>query len=482
MSRNRLVIFFLLLACLFAQGAESERTFRSNTGQEIRATFLGLADETVTLLRADGKSFDVPMDKLSEEDQNYVREMDQRFIIEAKALNEAAGREIVTGEEFTKIKALSLAKALGLPAESNSVHGRSWRLYAAYAKDYKLFGAMPYSVALYSDSDRNLDNISIVYANKGDFGSTAGFAEEHFNNGDEPVPEASLQEAMDQDEKTITDALSSVLGEPVVQKYGEGDARRSVSRWDWNGYAFLLSKEDLEYVSLFIVSKEMADNGGKSTKISDAELKQSLLEGMEREENGDVLIYEIPMVDQGPKGYCVPATIERALRTMGMSADMYLLAMIGESKSNGGTSTELLLENLKSDVSRKGRRTKIEEHDSVKIRDIKHYIDQGIPILWQLCSTDKYNDIANLNTVNRTIVDDPVKKEATQAKLDKKISDISELPKPDDDYHLCMIIGYNELTREIAVSDSWGREYERRWVPVEVADWASLGQFFMILP
>ena len=45
-----------------------------------------------------------------------------------------------------------------------------------------------------------------------------------------------------------------------------------------------------------------------------------------------------------------------------------------------------------------------------------------------------------------------------------------------------MIIGYNEATQEIAVSDSWGARFERRWVPVSVADWASQGGVFMILP
>jgi hypothetical protein len=45
-----------------------------------------------------------------------------------------------------------------------------------------------------------------------------------------------------------------------------------------------------------------------------------------------------------------------------------------------------------------------------------------------------------------------------------------------------MIIGYNETTQEIAVSDSWGARFERRWVPVAVADWVSTGNIFMILP
>jgi hypothetical protein len=45
-----------------------------------------------------------------------------------------------------------------------------------------------------------------------------------------------------------------------------------------------------------------------------------------------------------------------------------------------------------------------------------------------------------------------------------------------------MIIGYNEKTNELAVSDSWGARFELRWVPVPVAAWASNGGFFMILP
>jgi hypothetical protein len=45
-----------------------------------------------------------------------------------------------------------------------------------------------------------------------------------------------------------------------------------------------------------------------------------------------------------------------------------------------------------------------------------------------------------------------------------------------------MIIGYNEATNEFVVSDSWGSSYERRWVPVKVANWASQGSIFMILP
>ena len=33
-----------------------------------------------------------------------------------------------------------------------------------------------------------------------------------------------------------------------------------------------------------------------------------------------------------------------------------------------------------------------------------------------------------------------------------------------------MIIGYNEETNEIAVSDSWGKNYSIRWIHVDEAE------------
>ena len=45
-----------------------------------------------------------------------------------------------------------------------------------------------------------------------------------------------------------------------------------------------------------------------------------------------------------------------------------------------------------------------------------------------------------------------------------------------------MIVGYNEAANELAVSDSWGVSYRCRWMPAAVANWASSGGLFMILP
>lgn len=463
------------LACTLTLAAEL-RSFKSSTGQEIQATFEDLQGNTVTLRRADGKVFELPLNRLSTEDQDFVKNAAAGSSNEAEKINQAAGLPFSAGKPFSQLRADTVATALKLKPESTSKHGKSWRLYASFVEGYTLFGAVPYSVALYSDEEGKIENISVVYSNKGDYGSTAGFARDHFKSTGTPEP-SSLQEAMSLDEKTVASALTSVLGEPTEQRYGESATRRTIKRWDWKGHAFLLSNEEGEYVSLSIVSTEMADNDGKSERIGDAELKQRLIENLVRSDNGDVFISEIPMVDQGPKGYCVPATFERAMRTMGIDADMYLLAMVGQSNAGGGTVVELLLENVKSTVYRKGRRTKEEEIKTLKLRDVKRYIDAGSPLMWSMFSVDEYNDLADENTAGRD-KGDPTFRDNITAKATK----LAQSEKPEDNRHICMIIGYNETTQEIAVSDSWGKRFEKRWIPLTAADWASSGKLFMILP
>jgi hypothetical protein len=40
---------------------------------------------------------------------------------------------------------------------------------------------------------------------------------------------------------------------------------------------------------------------------------------------------------------------------------------------------------------------------------------------------------------------------------------------------MCLIIGYNKATGEIAISDSWGPRFAERWITVEEATAVSQG-------
>jgi len=453
--------------------------FKAAGGATVRARYEGMAGGKVQLRRDDGKLLQVAPDMLAPEDRAYVETLSRKTDEEMAKLNGAAGHALFAVVPFESRKAEDIASALGLPKESDSKYSKSWRLYAAFKREkYELFGAMPYSVALYAGEDGNAGNLSVVYANKGDFGSTAGFGVDHFKGEGGAAP-ATLEAAMQRDADAVAGKLTAALGEPKQQRFGENKSRRTIRRWDWNGQSILLSCQDGEYVSLAVVDQAFADAGGKTERVKGTDLRQRLVSSVAREPNGDVFIRDIPMVNQGPKGYCVPATFERAMRTMGIEADMYLLAMVGGTSAGGGTSVEQLLQNVRSQVYAKGRRTKDEPVKTLRIRDIKRYIDEGVPVMWTLMSVEDYNKTADENTEKRRNVKDWP---AYTRDIASKAETVSSAGKPDSNHHICMITGYNEATGELAVSDSWGPQFERRWVPVKVANWASQGNLFLILP
>jgi hypothetical protein len=468
------ILFPLVLAV--AARAEEIREFKDLTGRPLKAAFVTRDGDNVVLMLESGKAATVPLARLSEPDRDFIKEREAQSADASKAINDALGFPALTGKGLTQRNAEEIAQAMKLPQESEAPIGKSWRLYAAVrVPGYKLFGAVPYSVALYSNAEGKTESLSVIFANKGDYGSTVGFGSDHFKSTGTAKERTSLVEAMERDRNQIAKALSTALGAGREQRFGDSGTRRSVLRWDWNDHSFLLSHVEDEYVSVLVVPTSHAESGGRTVRVSDADVRARLQASLRREDNGDVWISGIPMVDQGPKGYCVPATFERAMRYMGIEADMYLLAMVGGTKAGGGTSVEMLMESLRSQVYRKGRRLKEEVVKTLRIRDVKREIDSGIPVLWRMCSMEEYNQIADENTARRG-------KEGHVEWLAAKREKVAKYAKPEDRHHLCMIIGYNEKTSELAVSDSWGKRFELRWVPVEVADWANNGSLVMIQP
>lgn len=74
-------------------------------------------------------------------------------------------------------------------------------------------------------------------------------------------------------------------------------------RWDWNGHAVLLSLQERKYVAVRIMPIARAGDCGRRTeKLEDDTFKARMADCVERRDNGDVVIRNIPMVDQGPQG------------------------------------------------------------------------------------------------------------------------------------------------------------------------------------
>ena len=84
-----------------------------------------------------------------------------------------------------------------------------------------------------------------------------------------------------------------------------------------------------------------------------------------------------------------------------------------------------------------------------------------------MCSLKQYNDIANERSAAREEVTDFAKWSTEISAEATQYAPIMATNR--DNYHICMVIGYNEATNEVAVSDSWGPRYEIRWVHVDIA-------------
>jgi hypothetical protein len=198
--------------------------------------------------------------------------------------------------------------------------------------------------------------------------------------------------------------------------------------------------------------------------------------------SGDVWVTDVPMVDQGEKGYCVVATTERVMRYYGNSVDANELAQIANSDAEGGTSLHAMRDSLKKVSAR--LRVKLREIEKLEVKDIlallKDYnraakrLDAAtIPDPGQMIDVGgifrqmKPNVLKEAKTKNKA--DLGRFQRNVQAHIDGGIPllwsvQLGMVPEPGIPQsaggHMRLIIGYNTKTEEVLYSDSWGRGHE----------------------
>ena len=388
-------------------------------------------------------------------------------------INAACGAPLFSDDNLWDDDAEAVAQRVGWPRESETSLDSSYRLYPDASA--RFLGARPYSQVLYGEEGRTA-SLSLVFANKGDAVTPATG---QLDNRDLRQRRAELRangKAIEEDEKTLATALTALFGEPATARFGQGGrTRETVQRWDWRGHAFLLSAPRGEYVTLRLMPSAAADSGGKS-RLADAIIRERAASRVERRPNGDVIITDLPMVDQGPKGYCVPATWERVMRWMGVPADMYVLAMAGNTEAGGGTSGHDIMWGARDAVTRAGRRLDSPALKAVPSAVAK-FIDRGLPVMWAMYSTTEFNRAANERSIARRGMTDPA---AWSDSLEPAREAAGRLEKDPEAAHLCLVIGYNAETGELAVSDSYGPGYEERWITAEEGQAVSQGRFYVI--
>jgi hypothetical protein len=203
--------------------------------------------------------------------------------------------------------------------------------------------------------------------------------------------------------------------------------------------------------------------------------------------SGDVWLADVPMVDQGQKGYCVVASTERVMRYYGSAVDENELAQAANTATDGGTNTEVMFEALK----KLGARLK------VRVREVEHFdVKEILKLIAEYNRIAKHEHAAELPDPGHMIdvagiyraMDVNVLREArtknksdlsrferaVQAHVDQGIPllwsvMLGKIPEPhipqDAGGHMRLIIGYNTKKDEILYSDSWGAGHELKRMP-----------------
>jgi len=390
-------------------------------------------------------------------------------------INEAAGVPLLPESgTLWEENADAVAARLGLPSESRTLNDASYRSYTG--EDVRVFGRRPYSIALAAQDGKPVA-LNIVFANKGDsvgeFGPRAP--------GERAPRTAQLlrdyRRAIREDDEALDALLDGWLGPAAPERTGTGGKLQERSRRrDFAGHAFLLVSVRDEYVALRMVPPGDLDEARRIERVPTRDLRARLAERVERRPNGDVVVQDIPMVNQGPKGFCVPATMERLLRHLGIPADMYLLAMAARTKPGGGTTVADVIEAVGETVRRHGRRVS-RLAGKPDAATVSSWIEAGVPLLWAMNTSEVIDNLINKHTRERAAVTDWA---AWKESLRAVRREARQLSRQTATGHVCLIVGYNRATGEIAVSDSWGPGYEERWLTVEEAAAISQGSMAVV--
>lgn len=286
---------------------------------------------------------------------------------------------------------------------------------------------------------------------------------------------------------SVLNELTGVKGKPRKISKKDSGVKLSAWQWVWESGAARLETASAgtgkvfqpEFVRLkFAAETEGLERGGAADVIGRSSLKKNV-----RVEGSRHWIDGIAMVDQGQKGYCVPATLSRLFAYYGMDGvDQHALAALCDSRGAGGTSTlqmEAALKKISSAFHI--RLTKMDGPSliSVPVKDYnkvakrqkkapypgleEEMVGLDPDVLMEVQAGKSVQVQKWLNTVARSI--DAGVPIVWSVMLGLFPEDVGQ----SSGGHMRMIIGYDMEKKEILYSDSWGSGHELKSMPAAQA-------------
>lgn len=236
--------------------------------------------------------------------------------------------------------------------------------------------------------------------------------------------------------------------------------------------------------------------GAKARSSGQAAVKAAKA-NVKRNDDGDVWIANVPMVDQGRKGYCAAAVAERVLRYYEREVDEHEIAQQAQTSAAQGTSVTEMKSAVRAIASKEHLGyseivTMIADIGDIE-KEIRKYNEAAKalkePSRLELAAFTHGNMIS-VGELRSAMKPKVVKKMRTsdgryrkfltgvKAQIDAGVPVIWGVtlglyPEPEipqvSGGHMRIIIGYNAKTHELIYTDSWGAGHELKRMP---EDWA----------
>ena len=324
-----------------------------------------------------------------------------------------------------------------------------------------------------------------------------------YNKGDDGAIDAEAFNNQLEDAKAAIEELTGVRGK--LRRTGKNDSAVKLKSWEWKWDTGIIRLEanssgkkkdfEAEFIRLNAGPDAKALGGGGAR---DTVRKSELRDSITTEDDGTVWLKGLPMVDQGQKGYCVPATLARVFAFYGMDkVDQHALAAVCDSNAGGGT-TSRGMEQAMQDVCKKFRTKFIIIDDYAT--NFKSVIDPYNKLAKRedkdtLSMQDDVFGMADAKILRKARAGKPTQVNKWMKDIKKHIDSGSpviwmvmlgiykeEVGLPQDrGGHARLIIGYNLKKKTIIYTDSWGAAHARKTMPAADAAAMTTGRYVIKL-
>jgi len=362
-------------------------------------------------------------------------------------VNDLAGLRIFGAAELWSEAPAAVLKRLRLNCRPEDMG--DGQMYAAALRG-EVFGCPAAELRIYA-ADNAVKKIDIILMNKGDNATPSGGGRKnrikHSN---------AFRKELRRQQSKMEKLLRDRLGRPRRAYFGSGVLSKQLPAWDCGAHVMMMDYAEGEYLQIHIVpGNAAAEHRVRVSSEERAGARVSYAEHVRRSDNGDVFIDGVPMVNQGQKGYCVPATVERVMRYFGVSGvDMHKLAERFRTGDGGGTTIESMVRGTRKLLVDYGLRMR--EAGRLRRQTIIRNVDMGMPVLWFHFSTAEFQERLNASLSGR--------KRASIGDWKRQLAGMKKIRRLGTGAHVALLIGYNRDTDEVAVSNSWGERYRIAWV------------------